>query len=197
MSKIALTPNASGTGTLTIAAPNTSTDRTITLPDETGSIITTGSSGQVIPIAALPAGSIIQIVRASTNTEISFTNTGTNNFNFQCAITPLYSTSKILGFITMTGVANASAGRMAPLIVYDTTSGGTSGTNISGNLQVAQNSTDTNGLSTVAGTFLVGTIGSTNTYYFKNIVSKGDAGGTNYVQRYNNESSIVLMEIAA
>ena len=39
MSKIALTPNASGTGTLTIAAPNTSTDRTLTLPDETGTII--------------------------------------------------------------------------------------------------------------------------------------------------------------
>jgi len=44
MSKIALTPNASGTGTLTIAAPNTSTDRTLTLPDETGTIISSTSS---------------------------------------------------------------------------------------------------------------------------------------------------------
>ena len=165
------------------------------LPD--GIVDTDMLASNAVTSALLPAGSVVQIVRASTNSEISFTNTNTNNFNFQCAITPLYSTSKILGFITMTGVANASAGRMASLIVYDTTSGGTSGTNISGNLQVAQNSTDTNGLSTVAGTFLVGTIGSTNTYYFKNIVSKGDAGGTNYVQRYNNQSSIVLMEIAA
>ena len=41
MSKIALTPNASGTGTLTIAAPNTSTDRTLTLPDETGDVVVT------------------------------------------------------------------------------------------------------------------------------------------------------------
>ena len=39
MSKIALTPNASGTGTLTIAAPNTSTNRTLTLPDETGTLL--------------------------------------------------------------------------------------------------------------------------------------------------------------
>ena len=39
MSKIALTPNASGTGTLTIAAPNTNTDRTLTLPDTTGTVV--------------------------------------------------------------------------------------------------------------------------------------------------------------
>jgi len=44
LSKIALSGNASGTGTLTIAAPNTNTDRTLTLPDNTGTIVTTGSS---------------------------------------------------------------------------------------------------------------------------------------------------------
>ena len=41
MSKIALTPNASGTGTLTIAAPNTNTDRTLTLPDATTTLVGT------------------------------------------------------------------------------------------------------------------------------------------------------------
>lgn len=41
MSRIALTPNASGTGTLTIAAPNTNTDRTLTLPNSTGTLATT------------------------------------------------------------------------------------------------------------------------------------------------------------
>lgn len=40
MSRIALTPNASGTGTLTIAAPNTDTDRTLTLPDAAGTVVT-------------------------------------------------------------------------------------------------------------------------------------------------------------
>jgi len=47
MSKIALTGNASGTGTLTIAAPNTSTDRTLTLPDQTGTIITTAGGAAI------------------------------------------------------------------------------------------------------------------------------------------------------
>jgi len=40
MSKVALQGNASGTGTLTIAAPNTNTDRTLTLPDSAGTIAT-------------------------------------------------------------------------------------------------------------------------------------------------------------
>lgn len=44
MSKIALTPNASGTGTLTIAAPNTSTDRTLTLPDVTTTLVGTDAT---------------------------------------------------------------------------------------------------------------------------------------------------------
>jgi len=41
MSKIALTPNASGTGTFTIASPNSNTDRTLTLPDAAGELLTT------------------------------------------------------------------------------------------------------------------------------------------------------------
>lgn len=44
MSRIALTPNASGTGTLTIAAPNTNTDRTLTLPDATTTLVGTDAS---------------------------------------------------------------------------------------------------------------------------------------------------------
>jgi hypothetical protein len=39
MSKIALSGNASGTGTLTIAAPNTNTNRTLSLPDEAGNVV--------------------------------------------------------------------------------------------------------------------------------------------------------------
>jgi hypothetical protein len=46
MSKIALTPNISGTGTFTIASPGTSTDRTLTLPDNSGTLVT-NTSGSV------------------------------------------------------------------------------------------------------------------------------------------------------
>jgi hypothetical protein len=44
MSKIALSGNASGTGTLTIAAPNTNTDRILNLPDSAGTLATAEST---------------------------------------------------------------------------------------------------------------------------------------------------------
>ena len=47
MSKIALNSNASGTGVFTIASPNSDTDRTLTLPDESGTIVSENASGDV------------------------------------------------------------------------------------------------------------------------------------------------------
>lgn len=44
MSLVAISGNASGTGTLTIAAPNTNSNRTLTLPDESGTLLSTGST---------------------------------------------------------------------------------------------------------------------------------------------------------
>ena len=44
MSKITLAPNASGTGTLTVAAPNTSTDYTLTLPTATTTLVGTDAT---------------------------------------------------------------------------------------------------------------------------------------------------------
>ena len=43
MSKVAITGNASGAGVFTIASPDSATDRTLTLPDETGTVVTTAS----------------------------------------------------------------------------------------------------------------------------------------------------------
>jgi hemin uptake protein HemP len=40
MSKISLAPDVSGTGIFTIASPNSNTNRTLTLPDDTGTIVT-------------------------------------------------------------------------------------------------------------------------------------------------------------
>jgi hypothetical protein len=45
MSKIALSGNASGTGTFTIASPNSNSDRTLNLPDEAGTVLTTATPG--------------------------------------------------------------------------------------------------------------------------------------------------------
>jgi hypothetical protein len=44
MSRITLAPNAAGTGTLTVAAPNTSTDYTLTLPTATTTLVGTDAT---------------------------------------------------------------------------------------------------------------------------------------------------------
>jgi hypothetical protein len=66
MSKISLAPDASGTGIFTIASPNSNTNRTLTLPDDTGTIVT--NSGN-------QAGSFTTLTTSSTVTH----NGGTAN----------------------------------------------------------------------------------------------------------------------
>ena len=58
MSKIALTPNASGTGTFTLAAPNSNTSRTITLPDEAGEVLVNGTTQNVGIGTSSPQGKL-------------------------------------------------------------------------------------------------------------------------------------------
>ena len=43
MSKVVIAGDASGTGTFTISAPNGNTDRTLVLPDEAGTVLTSGT----------------------------------------------------------------------------------------------------------------------------------------------------------
>jgi hypothetical protein len=106
MSKIALAGAVSGTATFTIESPATSTNRTLTLPDETGTIVTTGittglsasalSTG-TLAAARLPAGSVLQVVSGETTTS---TSTGSTTFvdatNLNLSITPTSASSKIL-----------------------------------------------------------------------------------------------------
>jgi len=65
MSKIKLTGHASGTGVLTVTAPNTSTDRTITLPDSTGTILDENSSLPAANLTGTVADARISTLTAS------------------------------------------------------------------------------------------------------------------------------------
>jgi hypothetical protein len=82
MSKIALTPNASGTGVFTIASPATNTDRTLTLPDEAGTVLVNGTTSNV-GIGTSSPTSLLTLNKASNNTVLDLTFTGTavaNNY---------------------------------------------------------------------------------------------------------------------
>jgi hypothetical protein len=69
MSKIALSGNASGTGTFTIASPNSNSDRTLNLPDASGTLNTSGAPN-VAPSGTVSAPSIT--TEGDTNTGIFF-----------------------------------------------------------------------------------------------------------------------------
>ena len=59
MSKISLAPDASGTGIFTISSPNSNTNRTLTLPDATGTVVISGTTpslnGITFPATQVPS----------------------------------------------------------------------------------------------------------------------------------------------
>ena len=78
MSKVVIAGDASGTGTFTISAPNGNTDRTLVLPDEAGTVLTSASSigsgqltGDALPLGV---GQTWQDVTASRATGTEYTN---------------------------------------------------------------------------------------------------------------------------
>jgi hypothetical protein len=76
MAKVKIQGHASGTGILTVTAPNTSTDRTITLPDATGTLLNSDGDGSSLtgiatPITALNNATANELVTVgSTTTEL-------------------------------------------------------------------------------------------------------------------------------
>jgi hypothetical protein len=71
MSSVSIQGNASGTGIFTIASPNSNTNRTLTLPDSTGTVLVSGGS-QSIEFAAGTSSAPSITTTGDTNTGIFF-----------------------------------------------------------------------------------------------------------------------------
>jgi predicted secreted protein len=97
MSNIAIQGAATGTGVFTLASPATNTDRTLVLPDEAGTVLT--SAG--VPASAMPAGSVLQVVSTSYNTPVSITSTSWTSTGVSASITPSSASSKILVIVNL------------------------------------------------------------------------------------------------
>jgi len=78
----------STSGSCTLQEQAVAGNTTLTLPTISGTILTTGSSGQSIPKAALPTGSVLQVVNATYTTGASTTSTTYVNTGLSASITP-------------------------------------------------------------------------------------------------------------
>ena len=132
MSKVKIEGNASGTGTLTISAPNTNTDRSLTLPDGAGEILTSASTLSSSNLSgALPAidGSALTGISAAVKqyaygeytTEI-FQNTSTwTDINLSASITPTSSSSKIIVIVGLHYAVSANPSGFGFRLLRDST----------------------------------------------------------------------------
>jgi hypothetical protein len=78
MSKVTIQGDASGTGIFTIASPNSNTDRTLVLPDEAGTILTT-SSDVLTSASSIPAANLTGTVVQTNVPLFSVSRSGTQN----------------------------------------------------------------------------------------------------------------------
>ena len=94
MSKVKIEGNASGTGTLTISAPNTNTDRSLTLPDKAGEILLSDGDGS--NLTGITTGKVLQVVTSSYSTQVSNSTGSAFSTGLSASITPSSTSSKVL-----------------------------------------------------------------------------------------------------
>ena len=190
MSKIAIKGATTGTGVFTLESPATNTDRTLILPDEAGTVLT--SAG--VPASAMPAGSVIQVVytldAAVTSAQVTSSTTFIDVDGMSVTITPRFSTSKLLVFARfMTYVSGGGSPYMLTTIARDgvnTSSSTYSFGYTQGDIYVGQPVNLTTILSA----------NNTNPTTFKAQMRLG-GGGASSCQTDKGDKLIYVMEIAA
>ena len=151
MSTLAISPNAAGSAQFTIAAPGTNTNRTLTLPDATTTLVGTDAT-QTLTNKTIQGGTITldTAVASTSGTVVDFTGipswakritvmlsgvstNGTSNYQVQLGDSGGFETSGYSGNAILQGTANAnlSAGFVTSLST-------SSGQNWSGTLVLTQ-----------------------------------------------------------
>jgi hypothetical protein len=184
----------STSGSVTLQEPAIAGTTVLTLPAVSGTVLTTSSSGQSIPKAALPTGSVLQVVNATQGTEVSSATGTLITSGLTVSITPLFSTSRILVIANLNGVGHTTnntsvesylrRNNVTDLALMSLIASAADG--------VTNQTVD---VGSVSITFLDSPATTSSTSYsvwFKS--QQGNA--TVYVQRYGSRSSITVMEIA-
>jgi len=208
MSSIKLESNASGTGIFTIASPNSNTNRTLTLPNNTGTILTSATT------TGFPAGSVIQVVSATKTDTLSTSSTSyTDITGLSVSITPTSASSKIL-IIYSVNVGWDQYRGLQLRLMRDSTAiciGDAAGSRTRSSNTTFADTTwtfDTRAMWCLSNNFLDSPSTTSATTYKLQIGAIGEVDGTNvYVNRSSTDgdssvygrtaSTITVMEIAA
>jgi hypothetical protein len=188
MSQIKLAPNASGTGIFTIDSPNSNTNRTLTLPDNTGTILTSATT------TGFPAGSVLQVVNTLKTSLASIASTTFADISgLSATITPKSASNKILILVSINGITiEATVTALRTRILRDSTT-----------LEYIDSSIGYSSLSQLyAGGVSIGyydspATTSSITYKIQFATSNGNQAYINNYTNNNSSSTITLMEIAA
>ena len=187
MSSVSIQGNASGTGIFTIASPNSNTNRTLTLPDNTGTVLTSAT-----------AGSVLQVVSATYSTQTIVASTSYTDTGLTASITPTSASSKILVIVSQSvgSGQNTNAARTFELQLLR------GATTISDRDSYAYGGVGANGYFEIGldGTQIVlDSPATTSSITYKTQGKMDSTASTTSMtfQQGSGESTIILMEIAA
>jgi len=199
----------STSGSVTLQEPAVAGTTVLDLPATSGTVLVGGT--QNIPKAALPTGSVLQVISSTKTDTASTTTTGSwlDVTGLSVSITPTTSSSKIMIFGRLTGAGTSMTSRLQMRLVRDSTAISI-GDASSNRLQVSGGElyygADNSTLSNTTITFLDSPATTSSTTY-KLQIRNGNASATIYVNRTESNpdnntapvatSSITVMEIAA
>ncbi len=200
MSQVKIQGNASGTGIFTIASPNSNSNRTLDLPDNSGTVMTSASA---VARNQMFAGAVLQVV---STTKTDFFTTTSSSFTdvtgLSVSITPTSASSKILV------LANVSYGSSADdvliRLVRDSThiGTGTGGSANNGFNQTNGNAPVRYAMQTGSVCYLDSPATTSATTYKIQIVAQGGTSTACVNRRgenttYGGSSMITVLEVAA
>ena len=178
--------NGATSGSVTLAAPATGSDVTLTLPAAAGTVATLNSPAftGTPTFNGVPVGKVLQVVYGSTTTTVTTTSATNSDTTLTATITPSSTSSKILVQIAQHTYAETN-------VVYATINAVRGSTGIGDQLAMLPTNT---GMPIYLTVF--DSPATTSPVTYKTQFSRNDGSGTVNVQRFGKRSTIVLIEVA-